>query len=102
MKKAHTPLLICIAAFLLTLLLIIGFSSCSKIKEFEPTESEIGGLVAISYQKEFIDGYNYDQIILYDPETLVMYSIISGGDDTTITVLYNADGTPKLYNPVNG
>ena len=81
---------------------IVCLSGCStKPKEFETTVSQTGGLVAISRQSGFIDGYEqYTQFILYDPDTLVMYSMILNGGDQTITVLYNADGTPKLYDSV--
>lgn len=81
---------------------IVCLSGCStKPKEFELTESETGGLVAISRQMYFIEDYNYTQTILYDPDTFVMYSMITGGSGAmSITVLYNADGTPKLYDSV--
>ena len=93
-----------ILAIIIALAMVLGmvfcFSGCfGSVKEFEPVESEIDGLVAISRQGFFIEDYAYDQFILYDPETGVMYSMISWGKDITITVLYNADGTPKLYNP---
>jgi len=92
-----------ILAIIIALTLVLGMlvclSGCSNTKEFEHTESGIGGLVAISRKNGFIEGYDYNQTILYDPDTLVMYSMISNGRGATITVLYNAEGTPKLYNP---
>jgi len=66
-------------------------------REFELTDNEMGGLVAISRQGNFIDGYEFDQYILYDPETLVMYSLISGNRGSAMSILYNKEGTPKLY-----
>ena len=90
-------------AILLSVALILGslfcLTGCSKTKEFELVESKVDGLVAISRQNEIIEGYGYDQVILYDPDTRVMYSMICLGDDITITVLYNADGSLKVYNP---
>ena len=82
---------------------LLCFSGCGKSAgQYEPTTSEFGGLVAIGYEKEFIEGTAFDQYILYDPETLVMYSAIKYlGDAMSVTVLYNADGTPKLYDPEN-
>lgn len=41
----------------------------------------------------------YDQTILYDQEILVMYSMVSNGEGVAITMLHNADGTPRLYSP---
>ena len=95
-------ILAAIVALAMVLGMFVCLSGCSsKPKEFEPTDSKIGGLVAISRQNHFIDDYTYNQTILYDPDTLVMYSMISGGNGAmSITVLYNADGTPKLYDSV--
>ena len=90
-------------SIILALIFIISsvfiFSSCSSVKKFEEKESPVGGLVCISRQEGFIEGYTFDQYILYDPETFVVYSFISGGNGSAITVLYNADGTLKLYTP---
>lgn len=85
----------------LTLILSCGFvlSACSSVEEFEEKESPVGGLVCISMHNDFIDGYVFEQYILYDPETFVMYTFISGNDEAAMSVLYNADGTPKLYTP---
>ena len=94
-----------IFASIIVIVLVLGMITCftgcssSKTIEFEITDSEIGGLVAISRKTDFIDGYNFNQTILYDPETLTMYSLITASEGITITVMYNADGTLKLYNP---
>ena len=94
-----------ILAIIIALTMVLGttlcLSGCSDTEKFELTESEIGGLVAISRQQEFINGYNYDQFLLYDPDTLVMYVMIYNPSGLSISVLYNADGTLKLYNPEN-
>lgn len=81
------------------LTMVFCFPGCSKTKEFELVESKVDGLVAISVEKDFIDGYAFDQYILYDPDTHVMYSMIDSTSGTTITLLYNADGSLKVYNP---
>ena len=90
-------------AIIIALVLVLGgivcLSGCSKTEEYELTKSKIGGLVAISRQDEVIPEYRYHQAVLYDPDTLVMYSMVWYGEGITITVLYNADGTPKLYDP---
>lgn len=97
-----------ILAMIIALAMVLGgiicLSGCSsnEVVEFElAEESEIGGLRAISRQENFIEGYVLDQYVLYDPDTLVMYVIISKNRALTMSVLYNADGTPKLYNPEN-
>lgn len=97
-----------IFAMIITLAMVLGGSVClsgcssNEVVEFElAEESEFGGLRAISRQENFIEGYVLDQYVLYDPDTLVMYVIISKNRALTMSVLYNADGTPKLYNPEN-
>ncbi len=39
------------------------------------------------------------QYIMYDPDTMVMYTYLDGFEGGGPTVMYNADGTPKLYSP---
>jgi len=94
-----------IIATLMVVTLLVGisltFSACSKVEKFDKTDTLVDGLVCISRQSNFIDGYTFDQYILYDPDTLVMYAMVSGGNGTTMTVLYNQDGTLKLYNNTN-
>lgn len=96
---ATRRILAIIIALTLVLGILVCLSGCSKTKEFEHlTDNEFGGLVAIARQNNFIDDYVFDQYILYDPDTLVMYVMIYGADGASMSILYNADGTPKLYN----
>lgn len=46
-----------------------------------------------------ISGSYLDQYIMYDPDTMVMYSYLEDGHAAGLTVMYNADGTLKLYSP---
>ena len=48
---------------------------------------------------EAINGTYFDQTLMYDPDTMVMYTYLDGRYAGTMTVLYNADGTLKLYSP---
>ena len=98
MKRTIRIKLITVA---LIVLLGIGLVACGEIEESEhqSTQIDVGGLVLISRYDNFIEGYIYDQNILYDPDTFVMYSMISTNNGVAITVMYNADGTLKLYNP---
>ncbi len=41
----------------------------------------------------------YNQTIMYDPDTMVMYTYLDGYISGTMSVLYNADGSLKLYSP---
>ena len=94
-----------ILAIIIALVLVLGMtvclSGCSKRKESENIDSKTGGLVAIYKQDGFVKDLNMIQVILYDPDTSVMYCVIRTSTGTFMTMLYNADGTPKLYNPEN-
>lgn len=46
-----------------------------------------------------INGNSCYQYVLYDPETKIMYTMVSSYHRTGMTVILNADGTPKLYDP---
>ena len=92
-------IIIALSLVLGMLVCLSGCSSSTEPEEFELTESEIGGLVPISKQENFMEGHVFEQYVLYDPDTLVMYVMITKPKAMTVSVLYNADGTPKLYNP---
>lgn len=50
-------------------------------------------------KREAIENSSLTQTILYDPSTLVMYAYTSGtAHSSSITPLYNSDGTLRLYN----
>ena len=79
------------------------------------TQNEFTGLIPLAYFKvSYPNGKNafgtkfHDNLyerIMYDPETSVMYVAICEYSNFSIdigfSVMYNADGTPKLYNPEN-
>ena len=94
-----------VLAIIIALALILGVAVCltgctsTEPNEFELVESEIGGLVVIALHENFLEGYTFNQYVLYDPETLVMYVMITKPKAMTMSALYNVDGTPKLYNP---
>ena len=96
---ATRKILAIIIALALVLGVTVSLSACSKTKEFEATDNEIGGLVGIGHQSYFVEGCTIHQFTFYDPDTLVMYVYVYDGDGASLSVLYNADGTPKLYNP---
>lgn len=94
MKKIIT-----IAIIIASLTLCLTFSGCeiSTNEETVVDEPNIGKFILL-HHKDLSNGL--DQYIFYDPQTMVMYTFCSqynyaGG----LTVMYNADGTPKLYSP---
>ncbi len=62
------------------------------------TNQELSTFVIISDSN--IESTNYRQYTMYDPETLVMYIAFWDyvGNGTTITALFNSDGSVKTYN----
>ena len=72
--------------------------SCTTQPQTSETDSQsVAGTFTV-VAKGWIGNYAY-QMIMYDPDTMVMYTYLDGSDAGTISVLYNADGTLKLYSP---
>ena len=69
-----------------------------------PDLPDISGFEIVE-RKSLLDRFSIDssgvtQYIVYDPDTMVEYTFLySNGQATGVTVLLNADGTPKLYSP---
>lgn len=107
MTKSKKYLVIFITLFALVLVLatLIGCSAKNNESDEDSSPEEVEeasedyGLIFVSYYHDtYIRSY-----IMYDPETLVMYALVRDGSNSAsaggLTVLYNADGTPKLYKP---
>lgn len=69
------------------------FSDYSQVGETDPLSSS--GMVAVN-RTSFED---FSAYTLYDSDTKVMYLYIDGIRAGDLTVMVNADGTPKLYEP---
>lgn len=90
-------------AMYIALVLFISLLACAnEVSDSRAqTNAQPGFETFIVVEKKSIDSYSHtQQYIMYDPDTLVMYSYVytlkKGGG---LTVMYNADGTPKLYSP---
>lgn len=66
------------------------------IEEEEENES-FGTFVVLS--KENIPNSDITQYILYDPETMVMWTFMDGYRCGGPAIICNADGSPKIYQP---
>ena len=104
-----------ILAIIIACLMVISFAACSsemgtetssqtssQTSSTEKVKKEVvPGLVFIE-AKSIKDSSGFTvlyQYILYDPDNMVMYSFIENDDEAGFSMMYNADGTPKLYNP---
>ena len=86
-----------IIEYILTMLVIIVLASGLIVIPFTIWyDGTHNGRATAPYVKVY-SGFDYD--IVYDRETMVMYSISTATDSRGVaTVMLNADGTPKLWN----
>lgn len=78
----------------------------TEIIAAEQSENEIQSQIPgtfIILNREYI-GTGYSRIyqwIMYDPDNMVMYTLIdsSTAGGVAMSMMYNADGTPKIYTP---
>ncbi len=110
LKKVFVALILLV----MTTILLSGCGSTTDTtvsgEKPEPTATAIptkapptvSSFVVINSQKIFT---NTTQYIMYDPETMVMWSALytytSTGDGISHSPMYNADGTIRLYNPTD-
>ncbi len=93
-----------ILVMIITLTLMIGcsigmplaFGNALDEKAEPNVQSEFGTFVILEQGRINASIYQY---ILYDPQTMVMYSYLEGVKNGGPTVMYNADGTLKIYSP---
>lgn len=101
MKKRKA--LVIIIAMLFVACFMAGCSGATEtdreskdiIKEEE--KEEFGTFVVLS--KKDIPDSAITQYIMYDPDTMVMWTFMDGYRCGGPSVIYNADGTLKLYQP---
>ena len=65
-----------------------------EVKE-ETVYEGVAPLILIS--KEKIEGSDLKQQTYYDPETMIMFVHYINCNDKGISVMHNADGTPRIY-----
>lgn len=82
-------------AMIIALIMCVSLSACSGRKS--ESESKFGTFIVV--EKAYIEDPDIYQYIMYDPDTMVMYSFLYGYRCGGPVVMYNADGTLKLYSP---
>lgn len=85
-----------ILAIIIALMLCVSLTACHGGQAKSEDPSKIGTFVIVSRQNIFYDNYYLTNYVMYDPETMVMYTYFY---NVGLTVMYNADGTLKLYSP---
>ncbi len=88
----------------MVLFIFIFMTGCSVSEQdneakdiVEAEEEEFETFVVLS--KKSIPHSDITQYILYDPDTMVMWTFMDGYRCGGPAVIYNADGTPKIYEP---
>lgn len=84
-------------AIIIALVMCVSLLTAFCKKSDLDVQSKSGTFILV--ETGSISGSYLDQYIMYDPDTMVMYSYLGGSHSGGITVMYNADGTLKLYSP---
>lgn len=78
-------------------------TNITEEKQEEKQKEKVAGLICIC--RTWDENRDIYSEIMYDPETLVMYVLVRDGNNAAtasgFSVMLNADGTPRLYNPEN-
>lgn len=87
---------------IITLVLVVSICSCASAHTPSPTEYEpqFKSFVIVaegSLETKLKAQSEVYQIIMYDPDTLIMYTLLNGPEECDFTELYNPDGTRKLF-----
>lgn len=96
MKKLRLCLLV--FAIAICMVFLTGCEDEEKTSKKEDTKTEQVEEKEITYKNPMICIYsNWENAIYVDKDTKVMYWWSEGSNRAGLTVMYNADGTPKLY-----
>ena len=85
-----------VLAMIIALTLCFSLCACGPTST-DSTDVSFGNFVVL--EKGSIAKSDVYQYIMYDPDTMVMYTFLDGYRCGGPTVLYNADGTLKIYTP---
>ena len=85
-------------AMIIALALCVSLCACTveDTSSDNDAQSKTGTFTVVEEGKV---GKYANQTIMYDSDTMVMYTHLDGSHAGTMSVLYNADGTLKLYSP---
>lgn len=84
-----------ILAMIIALVMFVSLSACSSVESNSNIQTKFQLFIIV--EKGNIGDSGIYQYIMYDPDTMVMYSYLDGYKGGGFTVMYNADGTLKIY-----
>lgn len=91
-------------AIIIAVILMVFFTTTAcgessedrESKDIVEEEEKYESFVILS--REVLPGPGYiEQYIMYDPQTKVMWTYIEGDDAGGLSIIYNVDNTPVLY-----
>ena len=90
-----------VLAMIIALGMCVSQPACSGEISDSDIDVQSKSGIFIFVEERVIEEACIEQYIMYDPDTMVMYTYISKGydDGVVFNIMYNADGTPKLYSP---
>lgn len=87
-----------IFAIIIALMMCVTLVACSTQEQIDTDiQSKYGHFVLL--ENENIEDTEVYQYIMYDPNTMVMYTYVGSFKGGGLSVMYNPDGTLKLYFP---
>lgn len=100
MHERRNLAIIIALTFLAVMLLSVFLTACSceqgdrEAGEIVEEEETYNSFVVLS--SEYLD-YGVWQVIMYDPQTRIMWTYVEGSDGGGLSIIYNVDGSPMLY-----
>lgn len=100
MHERRNLAIIIVVTFLAVMLMSVFLTACSceqgdrEAGEIVEEEETYNNFVVLS--SEYLDCSIW-QVIMYDPQTRVMWTYVEGGDGGGLSVIYDVDGSPMLY-----
>lgn len=88
-----------ILAIIIALMLSVTLCSCSPQEEPQIPSTSTSKSKSFIVVAESSVGSYIEQTIMYDPDTMIMYTYLDGVETGSFSVLYQPDKSFKLYSP---
>ena len=97
-KRERLAATAALVLLIVTVIVLLTFAQENTAEAKSTNEDFISAFVVV--EKGNISGTGIDYYVMYDSDTMVMYTFLDANDGNGgFSVLYNADGTVKTYSP---
>lgn len=96
-KRRNFVIIIAILLMASIFMSACGTGTDRESKDIEEEEKDFGTFIVLS--KTTIEDSDITQYILYDPESMIMWTFMDGYKCGGPAILYNADGSMRIYEP---